>query len=323
MSPIIRKAATVILVRARPCDAKPCDAEPCDATPGHDRPRKPQSGAAQSVEPEVYLLKRSSASAFMGGYFVFPGGTLDPDDMDPGYWTDRTDLSGEALARCLGGSGLEPAEILGFAIAAIRETLEEAGVLLADTTDRSQVDRLARYRLTDSLEKRWFRDAIKTENIRISLSGLGRWAHWITPEAMKKRFDTRFFTARMPEGQTAEPDGRETRQGIWIRPAAALEKNLTGEIPLSPPTLVTLSQLLEFPTSAGLDREIRARSWGDPVMPRLILTDTGPLLVEPWDGEYDAEQPGGTTDLAHRVLPPGAPFSRLWCDQGIWKPVSG
>ncbi len=138
---------------------------------------------------------------------------------------------------------------------------------------------------------------------------------------MKKRFDTRFFIAFMPEGQTCVPDNMETEHGIWLSPQTALEQNLETKIPLSPPTLVTLTQLLKFKDLDKLKQEIRSRSWGIPIAPRLAPSSNGPVILEPWDPDCDSDIKIDSSDFSNKVLPAGSWFSRIWCDKGIWKPA--
>ncbi|MDM8544787.1 NUDIX hydrolase [Desulfococcaceae bacterium HSG9] len=273
---------------------------------------------------EVYLLKRSAKSSFMGGLYVFPGGVVEQEDFGIESWIPHIDLSRDMIEKQLGGDTLSADDILGFSIAAIRETLEEAGVLIASANGRptQDSDRIARYRLKKDLPNDWFRVKIAQEHQTLSLSELGRWSHWITPELMKKRFDTRFFIVFMPEGQICVPDNLETENGIWLPPLAALEQNLKTEIPLSPPTLATLTQLLKFNKSNQLKQEIRNRSWGMPIAPRLAPTSNGPVILEPWDPDWDSDKKIDTSDFLNKVLPAGSRFSRIWCDKGIWKPIS-
>ncbi|WP_300457590.1 hypothetical protein [Desulfobacula sp.] len=272
---------------------------------------------------EVYLLRRSTKSGFMGGFYVFPGGVVDPDDKGMDAWAPHIDLSGDQIKHQLAGDTFSNEKALGFSIAAIRETLEESGVFMASVKGKTQkdVDAICRYRLNKGLPASWFKTKITSEDWTLSLSCLGRWSHWITPELMKKRFDTRFFIAFMPENQTCAPDNMETRHGIWVTPRRALEQNLEAKLPLSPPAVVTLTQMLAFKTMDALKQEIHSRSWGDPLAPRLVPSANGPVILEPWDRLCDTDGDIDTSDLSKKVLPPGSWFSRIWCDNGVWKPV--
>lgn len=272
---------------------------------------------------EVYLLKRSTKSGFMGGLYVFPGGVVDSDDYGIDAWAPNIDIARDQIEKHLGGNTLSNEEALGFSIAAIRETLEEAGVLIASCKDKTQkeINEIASYRLKENLPKSWFKTKINKGNWKLSFSSLGRWSHWITPKLMKKRFDTRFFIALMPENQTCVPDNTETKHGVWLTPKEALEQNLETKTPLSPPTVVTLTQLLKFETLNDIKQEIKTRSWGDPISPRLVPSPNGPVILEPWDPMCNSNCEIDASNFSNNVLAPGSLFSRIWCDNGIWKPV--
>ncbi len=272
---------------------------------------------------EVYLLRRNTISGFMGGLYVFPGGVVDPEDKGIDTWAPFLDMLPDEMEKKLGGPGFSDEDALSFSIAAIRETLEEAGVLMALAEDKTKadLDHICTFRLNRDLPKSWFKTKIMEEKWTLSLSSLGRWSHWITPALMKKRFDTRFFIAVMPEGQTCIPDDTETKHGIWLTPKEALEQNLELRVPLSPPTVVTLTQLLKFKTLDELLQELQIRSWGDPLAPRLVPSPNGPVIIEPWDPLWDSDGDMDTSGLPDKILAPGAWFSRIWCDKGVWKPV--
>lgn len=291
--PPLRKASTIILVRGKN-----------DAL-------------------EVYLLRRSTKSGFMGGLYVFPGGVVDPEDFGPDSWAPHIDIPLNQIEKQLGGESFSNKDTLGFSIAAIRETLEEAGVFIASNKGKTkkEFDDICTFRLNRALPKSWFKTKIMNENWTLSFSSLGRWSHWITPELMKKRFDTRFFIVIMPENQTCVPDDMETKHGVWLTPQKALEQNLETKVPLSPPAVVTLTHLLKFNNLNELKHEIQTRPWGDPISPRLVPSPNGPVIIEPWDPLFNTDSEIDTSDLSKKLLPPGSEFSRIWCDKGVWKPV--
>ncbi|NOX35386.1 MAG: hypothetical protein GXP56_16925 [Deltaproteobacteria bacterium] len=272
---------------------------------------------------EVYLLKRSTKAGFMGGLYVFPGGVVDQEDLGVDTWASHIDLTLDQVEVQLGGHAFSVENALGFSIAAIRETLEEAGVFIASGKGKTKKDfkDVSAYRLNNELPKSWFRTKVIQEGWTLSFSSLGRWSHWVTPESMKKRFDTRFFIVIMPEGQTCMPDNMETKHGLWLEPEKALEQNLEGETHLSPPTIVTLTQLLKFNSMEDLKREIQTRPWGKPLSPRLVQSSNGPVIIEPWDPMFDEDILIDTSKLPEKVLSKGSWFSRIWCDKGVWKPV--
>ncbi|MBT3177065.1 MAG: hypothetical protein HOG03_08660 [Desulfobacula sp.] len=293
-SPPLRQASTVILVREK------------------------------GKKLEVYLLRRSTKSGFMGGLYVFPGGVADSDDFGLESWSPYIDMKQTQIEKQLGGGLTFPKEdVTGFSIAAIRETLEEAGVFIASDKGKTKKDfqDVCTFRLNRDLPKSWFRTKIMKEEWVLSFSSLGRWSHWITPELMKKRFDTRFFIVFMPGNQTCVPDDVETKNGIWLTPKNALEQNFEGRVPLSPPTVVTLTQMLKFNNFHELKSEMQTRSWGDPIAPRLVPSSKGPVIIEPWDPMYDTDDKIDISNLSEKVLPPCSNFSRIWCNKDVWKPV--
>ncbi len=272
---------------------------------------------------QVYLLKRSSKSGFMGGLYVFPGGVVETYDWDINNWRENIDLALDRAAVKL-GNGLDIEIICGYSIAGIRETLEEAGVFLAEDKGKSKEDfeHISRARLKPDLAKSWFRDEVIEGNWTLAFSSLNRWSHWITPKLMNKRFDTRFFMAEMPKGQVCQPDKRETEDGMWLTPEQALSNNLSGKVPLSPPAVVTLTELMKFKTMRVLRDEMESRQWGAPIAPRMVHTPNGPVLLEPWDPDCDMDTDVDSTGYAEKVVKPGVDFSRIWWDRGVWKPVS-
>jgi 8-oxo-dGTP pyrophosphatase MutT (NUDIX family) len=259
---------------------------------------------------EVCLLRRSDESRFMPGSYVFPGGWIDASDRDAAFWQARCDLSPDAVAGRL-ARGIDAATVLSAAVAAVRETFEEAGVLFARGSDPPS-------------ERAEFRRCFEQGDLVLELSALSPWSHWITPVGMPKRFDTRFFAAVLPPGQDVRADGRETTAAVWTTPREALEGNMAGRLPLSPPTLATLHELLGFPTVASLRVETGRRRWGEPILPRLVPLGKphGALIVKPWDPLYaSAEIPVDAADLERKVLPVGAPFSRIWNRNGYCRPI--
>ena len=272
---------------------------------------------------QIYLLKRSAKSGFMAGNYVFPGGMLDPEDRDIDLFESHSDLNLGAIATRLGGN-LPAEKALAFCVAAIRETLEEAGVFLAHHEENhvKQMEQVCDLRQTANPANDWFAKFVAGSGWRLTLTALSRWSHWITPELMKRRFDTRFFLADMPADQYCQPDSRETVQGLWVSPEEGLAGNMDGTIPLSPPTLVTLHELLKYQGLKELHTESRRRSWGRTVLPRLVPLAQGAVIVEPWDPHYrEKEISIDPDDLSNLILPVGKAFSRIWYDGCLWRPV--
>ncbi len=273
---------------------------------------------------QVYLLKRSSQSGFMPGNYVFPGGIVDPEDRNVDLWSGYVDLDRDQVIKRFGG-GLNNADVVSHGIAAIRETFEEAGVFLARQNGGTgrDLDNLLDQRLVGSLRKTWLRELVASGEWTLRFSELACWSHWITPKIRSKRYDTRFFVAFMPEGQECRPDNRETTHGIWVSPEKALRGNLKGEIPLSPPALTTLHELLGYSDIDGLKEEMKTRPWGETRMPRLVRMPEAALLLLPWDTHFhDQEIEAETESPGKRAAPLGNPFSRIWYSDGVWSPIS-
>jgi 8-oxo-dGTP pyrophosphatase MutT (NUDIX family) len=272
---------------------------------------------------QVYLLKRSPHSGFMAGNFVFPGGTVDSRDRRFDLFSSHCDLTpGEISSRF--GSDLSEEQTLAYCVAAIRETFEEAGIYLfhRNGPPAAELERVNRFRLSSGLEKDWLQELVAKDGYRLTLSALSRWSHWITPELMTRRFDTRFFLAETPSDQFCRPDEKETVQGLWLSPEEALTGNAAGKIPLSPPTLVTLHDLLQYTDLNNLRNESRCRPWGPTRVPRLVPLPNNAVIVQPWDPMYHQKEINiDPTSLPASVLSVGESFSRIWYDDGIWKPI--
>jgi 8-oxo-dGTP pyrophosphatase MutT (NUDIX family) len=271
-------------------------------------------------ELQTYLLRRSRRSSFFPGYYVFPGGAVDQGDKDSEFWLNHSDMNMEELTKRFGGD-ISGEDILAHCVAGIRETFEEAGALIAGDGKDAILADVNENRLTKGLQKGWLRDLVISKKWTLNFRSLSRWAHWITPKRMKVHFDTRFFLATLPEGQRCMPDLKEIEKGIWITPKQALASNLRGEIPLSPPTVVTIQELSDYPDIESLKSQWETRPWGETRYPRLLSSESGSVILQPWDPQVDRESNIDTKGFEALVLPPGEPFSRLYLHEGIWKPV--
>jgi 8-oxo-dGTP pyrophosphatase MutT (NUDIX family) len=271
---------------------------------------------------QTYLLKRSSKSKFFPASYVFPGGVLDEEDRDFLFWKDHLNISMDEVTRRFGGIDLSGEDALPYCVAAIRETFEEAGALIVNNYYTPACERVCMERLSEELKTGWLKDLVSSSGCALSLTSISRWSHWITPRLMKYHFDTRFFIAVMPEGQTCAPDMKETDMGVWTSPNEALAANLEETIPLTPPTIVTMHELLNYSDTASLKKEWETRLWGEARLPRMVQSNSGTLILEPWDPEYldggENIKTEGYDSLVHSGL---EPFSRLYLHNGIWKPV--
>jgi len=261
-----------------------------------DRIRRYLNGSVDVVEPrdaatvvllrdgdrglETYLLRRRASMAFGPGMHVFPGGSVDVRDRDeqldwagppPSVWAERFSCE-ITLARAL-------------VCAAVRETFEESGILLASNTDGSLV--------ADTTGEDWETDRLALIDGTLSLSEfLGRralvlradllrgWAHWITPEWADRRFDTRFFVAAVPAGQQTRDVGGEADQVTWLPVAEAFAGHRAGTLDMMNVTASTLRELSEHrAVSSVLAAERRIR----PRMTRAVVVNGDVQLV------HDAE----------------------------------
>jgi 8-oxo-dGTP pyrophosphatase MutT (NUDIX family) len=273
---------------------------------------------------QVYLLRRSGASRFLPGAHVFPGGKVDPEDCGLEPCANRLNIHPEDMGENLGDHTLSPEEALPFVIAAIRETFEEAGVLLGSRNRNTAPDLadLLDRRRKGSLTPGWFKTDMIEESWVLEASRLFRWSHWITPRLMKHRYNTRFFLAPMPENQTCTPDQREASDGLWMTPQEALTANLAGDISLSPPALVTLHELQTYRSLEHLMKAASVRSWGSAIEPRLIPMSRGAVVLEPWDPMYEDDSVRIENHaLDAYLLGPEEPFSRIWNNGRHWRPI--
>jgi len=236
--------------------------------------------------PEAYLLRRVSSMAFAAGMHVFPGGSVDPRDeaLPAERWSGPTAAqwapvltADEPLARAL-------------VCAAVRETFEESGVVLAGPDGSSVV--------ADTTDDRWERDRQALLDRSLSLAELlaqrelvlradllRPWAHWITPDSEPRRFDTRFFVAVLPTGQRTRDVGGEADAVEWLRPQAALDRAAAGEVGLLPPTAFTLAELSAYDDVAAILDAASARDIR-PLLPKIVVTGDEASVLLPGDPGY-------------------------------------
>jgi len=235
-------------------------------------------------EIEVFMMVRHYEIDFSSGALVFPGGSVDKGDQEI--------IANPALYA--GGEGLD-ASALSFRIAAIRETFEESGILLArvsglnslvDARRASEIEAAHRGPLCEG--KTTFSKILADNGLRLALDELLPYAHWITPEGMPKRFDTWFFLAAAPPEQVGAHDGRESTDSIWLSPGEALAGGESGRFKLPFPTTRNLIKLGKQPSvKAALDD-----SRGKPVvtvMPVMTKLNGGRQLRIPREAGYDGE----------------------------------
>ena len=243
---------------------------------------------------EVFLLRRHAASAVLGGAYVFPGGKLDEADCAPTLHP-CLDSSPHDLHQSLGEPDLDPHTAAGLYVAAVRESLEECGVLYARHAD-SQVlahDAAQRQVWQQQLHAgESFEQVLHQAALRIDTQHLAPWSRWITPlmpSVTNKRFDTRFFVAVLPKGQSPIHDNVEAVDSIWLTPRAALEKYWARELLLAPPQIMTLVSLQGHADAASV---LRAAAQQQPprVMPETFDADGVRHICYPGDALHSVSQ---------------------------------
>lgn len=215
---------------------------------------------------EVFMLRRTKSAAFAGGMYVFPGGKVDAAD----------------------GEG-----DVGYAIAAIRECYEEAGVLLATDEHGAMV--------TDGHPGLAHRHAVHDGDVDLralceehrlvpAIDDLVWISHWITPVGESaRRFDTRFFVAAAPPGQSSRHDDNETIASEWVGPWDALQRQDAGLLTMMPPTINNLEFVAAHPDTASAMRAARLLGRPQPIMPRLRRDAQGRIrgVSLPGDADFD------------------------------------
>jgi 8-oxo-dGTP pyrophosphatase MutT (NUDIX family) len=232
---------------------------------------------------EVYMLRRKRTMAFAPGAFVFPGGSVDPRDAD-----EQVAWAGPDAAEWGRVFDAPPSLAMALVCAAVRETFEESGVLLAgesadsvvaDTTsDEWEADRQALLDRSVSLA-----ELLARRRLVLRADLLRPWSRWITPVIEPRRFDTRFFAAALPAGQRTRDVGGEASQVAWLAPGDALAAGKRGEIRLFPPTAVTLSELADC---RDLDTVLTGPRHIAPVIPQVQLREGAVWLTVPGLSEY-------------------------------------
>jgi 8-oxo-dGTP pyrophosphatase MutT (NUDIX family) len=237
------------------------------------------------------MLRRNLRSDFVGGAYVFPGGAVDEadrhEDLGP-VCNGRTDDDASAMLGVDCGG-------LAFWVAAIRESFEEAGILLAYGGDGGIVrfddpdvdERFRRHRRDVDTGTRRLVDICDEEGLQLAVDGIHYFSHWITPVGAPRRYDTRFFVARAPDAQEPLHDDHEVIANLWIRPADALDRCRSGELEMIFPTIRSLEAISRFATADELLRASAAIGDIPAVLPRVVDDGGGMRIVLPGDPGYD------------------------------------
>lgn len=206
--------------------------------------RDPATGSGTDGGPEAYLLRRHLSMDFAGGMAVFPGGGVDARDhaLAPSLW------AGPSVEEWASRLGVAEPDAVALVCAAVRETFEESGVLLAgesadsvvaDTTGEDwEADRVAlegrSLSLTDFLERRGL--VLRTDLLSV-------WWAWLTPVFEPKRYATWFFVARLPDGQRTRDVSSESSSVEWMAAGEAIVRAHAEELAMLPPTYLTLLEI--------------------------------------------------------------------------------
>ena len=227
------------------------------AAPG--LPETPRAAATvvllrdSTAGPEVLLLRRNAQASNMAGVYVFPGGKLDDDDatLDADTHLDQPHAT---LHANLNEPDTHSATAAGLYVAALREALEECGLLLAEPLGGTSAVNATRARAM-LREGQPFAQVLGALQLRLQTRQLAPWSRWVTPLAPTmgtRRFDTRFFVAQAPADQTALHDNEETTDSVWLAPRAALEQYRDGRIDLAPPQIMSLAHLARHASVASV-----------------------------------------------------------------------
>ncbi len=246
-----------------------------------DEPRRPVRAAATVMfvrdapaGVEVFMLRRVSTMAFAPRMMVFPGGGVDPRDADAELpWAGPSPADWATLL------AVDEATARELVAAAVREVFEECGVLLAGASPDSVIADVADDHWREQRRRLLEREASLSEVLRehelvLRSDLLGYRGHWITPEFEPRRYDTRFFSAAVPEGQRADDQTSEADVADWVDPAQLLDAWRRGEALMLPPTLVSVEEVTLARSAAAF---IAERPPIAMVCPELV--DTGDGLV--------------------------------------------
>lgn len=263
---------------------------------------------------EIFLARRHQKQAFMAGAYVFPGGQLEGNDSGPQLENYIKTADVFDPCRLLQDSSLPKEKALGFFIAAIRETFEEAGILLGGSAtgkfvsfyDEKVFKRFNDYRRELNTSQITLAEIARKEKILLFPDTLIPYAHWITPEFERMRFNARFFLAKLPPDQTPVADAVELTESLWVTPQKALELQRERKILLMPPTLKTIEELSAFSEIDELFKAAKEKIIY-PVLPQLA----GNSLKLPHDPEYSIE--------AYKRPPKPSEPSRILAENGVWK----
>ncbi len=243
---------------------------------------------------EVLMMKRNLQSGFVPGKYLFPGGAVDKADAANGVYARCTGLDDETASRRLG----VPAHGLAYWIAAIRESFEEAGLLLAraatgQPVGHAQATELSRHRKAVADGELAFEALLHDAGLQLAVDELVYFSHWITPAGAPRRYDTRFFIAQAPAGQEPAHDNEETIESIWVSPRAGVERYGAGTFKMLTPTIHTLRLFAGYESAAALIDAMRALPDVPTIAPRIGKDGRRIMPGEPGYDEAGAHEARG------------------------------
>jgi 8-oxo-dGTP pyrophosphatase MutT (NUDIX family) len=253
-----------------------------------DKPVEPRPAATivllrdTDVGVEVLLLRRNRSAGFVPGAYVFPGGRVDGSDATEELLTFVDGLTAEAAAKRLGLVDGDPPAI-AYYLASVREAFEETGILVGRDTNGDEPATAEENEQVDATRDDLMEDRISFAQVlgqldcRIDGASCEYLAHWITPKPEPRRYDTRFFAAKVREGATPIVDAREMTDAIWITPVAALARCDEGTLPMVFPTIKMLEQLRGYGTADEMLTSLAGQSVRT-IMPTLVITESGVRL---------------------------------------------
>ncbi len=210
-----------------------------------------RSSAPGAAEPlEVYMIRRNKGMKFLGGFYAFPGGRVDPADMTEDAFLRCHGLVPAAAAAVLDCDIVPP---LAYWVTAIRELLEESGLLLACDADGRPVDATApgASAAIDRAREGLMAGAplaevLAREGWYADVAGMRYLSHFVTPRTSPIRFSARFFLCGVPEGQAPRLFTEETSEGFWIHPGEGYRRFLADEMAMAEPAEYALGYLAQF-----------------------------------------------------------------------------
>jgi 8-oxo-dGTP pyrophosphatase MutT (NUDIX family) len=246
---------------------------------------------------EALFLKRHHKSGFMANAYVFPGGRVDGSDASEENLARIKGLDLETLCDQMDGVSTA-VEAASYVIAVVRETFEEAGILLArdrtgrwvDFTEGPTAKRFAQWRNQLNAGETSFERLLMDEDLCIAGEGLHYFDHWVTPAQESRRYDARFFVVSAPPKQRGRHDGHETTESVWHTPAGALAAHADGELMLPPPTWRVLMDLVRWTKRGDMLKALSVDPGVIRTEPRMIQDDGALALALPGDPEHGESQ---------------------------------